>query len=128
MAKRVLIIEDDADTRWMLADALGQRGYEVDTALDGTYALARLDGTPPDLVTLDLNMPILDGKGVMEKMRQHPTWARVPVLVLSGSGDAPNWVRQSNAAGYLRKPFTLDALARAVEDLAPHHPTILPRG
>ncbi len=127
MGKRVLVIEDDADTRWMIADLLGSRGYEVETALDGTYALAKLEESPPDLVTLDLNMPILDGRAVIQKMRVNPIWANIPVLVLSGADDPPDWLRQMRAAGFLRKPFTLEALTRTIEKLAPHQPSVLPQ-
>ncbi len=123
----MLVIEDDADTRHLLADILVARGYQVDTALDGTQALARLNQQAPDLVTLDLNMPILDGRQVLERMRTTSGCTHIPVLILSGALESPQWIRSYKAAGYLSKPFTLEALTRAVESLAPNRPSILPR-
>jgi two-component system KDP operon response regulator KdpE len=127
VAKRVLIVEDDADTRHMLADILTGRGYDVDMAFDGTQAVARLSQPPPDLVTLDMNMPIVDGEQVLERMRATSGWSQVPVLVLSGAVKAPEWVLTTRAAGFLSKPFTLDELTRAVERLAPTQVSLLPK-
>ncbi len=121
------MVEDDADTRWMLADVLKARGYEVETALDGTQALKRMEASAPDLVTVDLNMPVMDGRTLMERMRTTPVLADVPVLVLSGASEAPDWVKTTKAAGFLHKPFKLDELTRAVERLLPFQPSILPK-
>jgi CheY-like chemotaxis protein len=127
VAKRVLIVEDHTDTRLMLADLLSHWGYEVVTAVDGTQVLRYLHEAPPDLVTLDYNMPVMNGVQLLDKMRSTAGWTQVPVLVLSGSLDAPAWVAGQKHASYLQKPFTVEALSHALEDLAPRQPRILPK-
>ncbi|HEU0168966.1 MAG TPA: response regulator, partial [Chloroflexota bacterium] len=89
MAKRVLIVEDHTDTRLMLADLLSHWGYEVDTAVDGTQAIRHLSDPAPDLITLDYNMPVMNGVQLLEKIRSTAGWTQIPVLVLSGSLEAP---------------------------------------
>lgn len=118
-ARRVLIIEDDPGVRWMLADVLGQNGYDVDTALDGQQALDKLAGPVPDLITLDLNMPVLDGVEVAHHIHGAPGWSTVPILILSAKHDAPDWAKKLGAVAYLQKPFDLKSLVAAVDRLAP---------
>ena len=118
-AKRVLIIEDDPGVRWMLADVLQQHGYDVDTALDGQQALDKLSGPVADLVTLDLNMPIMDGVEVAHHIHGNARWSHVPILILSAKHDAPEWAKKLGAVAYLQKPFDLKSLVAAVDRLAP---------
>ena len=122
----MLVIEDDADTRWMLADVLTSRGYDADTSFDGTQALKKLAGDPPDLVTLDLNMPLIDGGEVLERMRSDLRGASVPVLILSGAMEAPEWARRFKNVSFLRKPFEVSQLMRRVEEVLPPRPNTLP--
>lgn len=101
--KRVLVVDDSALMRRLLSRALeGQTDFVVDgTAIDGRAALAAIDRRPPDLVTLDVEMPQLDGLATLERIRQR--WPRLPVIMCST-------LTAGGAA------VTLDALARGASD------------
>jgi len=113
--QRVLVIEDDADVREMVATLLKTRGYESAVCADGVEAFAQLyAGLWPCMILLDLMMPKMDGWQFMEQLRAVPAFSRIPVVVLSAYG-SPEGVRSLGAADYLRKPFDPDALVAAVE-------------
>jgi DNA-binding response OmpR family regulator len=111
---RVLIIEDDSEIREDLAEILSEEGFQVATAANGADGLRQLRQEPCCVVLLDLMMPVLDGWGFRAQQTKDPTIAAVPVLVVSGASDVPQRARALNAAGYLRKPFGLDELVKAV--------------
>lgn len=125
-AARVLLVEDNpADVR-LFKEALRQRNIEIDleTASDGEAALAFLDECRdgverqvPDLVVLDLNLPGIDGREVLEKVKQDPVLRRVPVLIMStsSSDDDIRACYERHANGYLTKPIGVPALSDALE-------------
>jgi DNA-binding response OmpR family regulator len=115
-AARVLVIDDDADTRGLVAELLGRAGLSVDQAGDGRAGLRALHGAPPDLVVLDVSMPELDGWQTLERIRD---LSDVPVLMLTGRGDELERVRglQAGADDYLVKPFGRQELVARVQAL-----------
>ncbi len=82
----ILVVDDDDDFREALCEVLSEAGYPVEQAADGEQALARMTGEVPGIVLLDLKMPVLDGWGVVERMRKDPRTAHVPILILSAYG------------------------------------------
>lgn len=106
----LLVVDDDRDVRETLAEVLEGPGVSVEAYENGRDVLTRLERGPvPDLMLLDLMMPYVDGFGVLSQMRQMPSLAKVPVIVVSASLEA----EQSLAAGatsVLSKPFELDQL------------------
>lgn len=84
-AGRILIVEDDDDTRRWLARALEGWGWQVSEADNGRVALERLASTPPDLIVLDLIMPEMDGFEFMSQLRQHETLRDLPVVVITAA-------------------------------------------
>ncbi len=82
----ILVVDDDDDFREALCEVLSEAGYPVEQAGDGEQALARMAGEVPGIVLLDLKMPVLDGWGVVERMRKDPRTAHVPILILSAYG------------------------------------------
>ena len=109
--QRILIVEDDEDLRQLFRVALTLAGYEVEEAGDGLEALRRLDHAPPDLVILDLNLPLIGGAAVRQEIASHVFTRDIPVVIVTGSaGD----LSAMNAACTLRKPITPDELVRAV--------------
>ena len=115
---RVLVVEDDDSVALVLADLLEEEGFEVKRAANGRAGLDLLEAFRPQLVLLDLMMPILDGWGFRAQQRQlAPDLAQIPVLVLSGARDAVKAADDLGAAGVLAKPFEVDALAEAVRRL-----------
>jgi CheY-like chemotaxis protein len=111
---RVLVVDDDAALRWLVAAALGEEGYEVLGVADGPAALALLAAPPPGLalILLDLRLPGMDGAAVVAAYRRLPP-PHLPVLLLSAALDAAA-VLPDGAVGLLAKPFDLDDLLVAV--------------
>ncbi|MBV8817689.1 MAG: response regulator, partial [Acidobacteriaceae bacterium] len=80
---RILIVEDDPDTRAMVSGILQREGFLVDTATDGIEGLRLIEASPPDLILLDLMMPNMDGFEFAERMRSRPDWRQIPIIVLT---------------------------------------------
>ncbi len=105
----ILIVEDDADLREMMAQLLTLEGYRAETVANGRDALDYLHrGDRPDLILLDLMMPIMDGWEFRRRQREDPALADVPVVVLS----ALDQTRAADLGGtaFLKKPLDFDRL------------------
>ena len=113
---RVLVVDDEAQIRHALQRALRARGYEVALAPDGEQALTQAEDFGPDLVVLDLNLPVMDGLEVCRRLRG---WSTVPILVLSVREDESDKVAALDlgADDYLTKPFGVDELLARVRAL-----------
>ena len=113
----ILLVEDEDQLRRVLKDLLERDGFTVAEARDGAEALVQVDRVAPDVVVLDLNLPGLDGYGVLTRLRAQPATASVPVLVLTAKGDEDNEVRvfQLGADDFLTKPFRARALAARID-------------
>jgi two-component system response regulator MprA len=121
--KCVLVVDDDAAIRLLIADALEFEGYEVITATDGADALAKLLARHPDAIVLDLMMPVMDGRAFLAAAREAEMGGRsTPVLVLSASHDLPAIAPQLGVRACLCKPFDLDILLAVVERLVEAEP------
>src|SRR5699024_7435122 len=103
----ILIVEDDADSRVMVATLLTLHGYPVVTAANGAEGLAVARAHQPCLVLLDLMMPIMDGPAFRSEQLADPRLAGIPVLCLSGRHDAAAVARDLGAIGLLTKPVIL---------------------
>ena len=114
---RILVVDDQEDVRALLRVTLDSAGHEVTQAASGAAALRALDEGPvPELVVLDVQMPDIDGWDVLQRIRDNPATADVPVLmctVKASSADAERAWRLG-CDGYLTKPFGLDALVAEV--------------
>ncbi|MBW8773422.1 MAG: Flp pilus assembly complex ATPase component TadA, partial [Gemmatimonadetes bacterium] len=123
--RTVLVVDDEDHLRKLLCDLLAREGYTTIEARDGAEALDRVDQHAPDVVLLDLNLPGLDGYGVLAKLRSRPGTRLLPVVVLTAKGDEDNEVRvlQAGADDFLTKPFRARALyARLEKILQPRRP------
>jgi CheY-like chemotaxis protein len=119
---RLLLVEDSPADVFLVKEALREEGLncEVEVAEDGEAAIAILDrvdargeGSPPNLLVVDLNLPRVDGSRVLERLRQSPRCGGIPVIVISSSDSADDR-RQATmlAAEYFRKPSDLDQFMR----------------
>lgn len=118
-AKTILVAEDDANVRELVRTRLQISGYDVQTARTGGEALARIRTTPVDALILDINMPELDGFGVLRAIRGTPSIQRMPVLMLTARHAAQD-VRLALTLGardYLSKPFSEQQLVARVARL-----------
>ena len=116
-AKRVLVVDDESAIRTMIADALDFEGYDVVTATNGADALAKLAACEPDVIVLDLMMPVMDGRSFLMASRQQPRHAGIPVLVVSAAHDLTAAVSDLGARACLAKPFDLDVLLAVIDRL-----------
>lgn len=117
MPKRVLVIDDDAQTRDLVAAFLGGAGYEVRGAEDGATGLRLAAAEPPDVVVLDVQMPGMDGYKVCQILRRGLQTRRIPIVMLTASDD-PHLNREAYAAGAqacVPKPFRKEGLIAAIE-------------
>ena len=111
----VLIVDDDPDIRDAVGECLRFEGYGVHAAADGKDALDRLEfGLRPDVILLDLMMPVLNGFDVLLALQARPEWRSIPVVVVSANRgyEAEDL---SGAVSILRKPVSVDRLIAAVE-------------
>jgi type II secretory ATPase GspE/PulE/Tfp pilus assembly ATPase PilB-like protein/ActR/RegA family two-component response regulator len=110
---KVLLVDDEDQLRRVMRDLLERDGYVVTEARDGVEALDQIDRHAPDIIVLDLNLPGLDGYGVLSHLRSRPATAGIPVVVLTAQGDEDNEVRvfEMGADDFLSKPFRARALS-----------------
>jgi len=116
---KVLIAEDNAVNRELLRELLEARGYEVTEACDGAEAVQAVEKARPDLLLVDIGMPVLDGFGVLRKIRENPANDSLPVLAVTAyamQGDRER-VLSSGFNGYLSKPVNATALAEELKRL-----------
>lgn len=113
--RTVLVVDDDPSLRRMLTLALRNDGFRVCCAIHGAQALEELERCRPDVIVLDLEMPVMDGRTFYRTMREQG-W-ETPVLIVSGERAAAA-ARELRADGYLAKPFNPEALLAKVTTLA----------
>ncbi|RYZ39171.1 MAG: response regulator [Myxococcaceae bacterium] len=106
--KRLLIVDDELAIVEALQDILSLEGYDIDTAYNGDEGLQRLMAAKPDLVLLDLMMPVMDGGELLRRIRAHPDLRHIPVVVMS-AGRLTEEERRASSH-FLAKPFELDDL------------------
>jgi CheY-like chemotaxis protein len=114
-SRRILVVEDDAITLCAIRMVLKWEGYDVDCARDGREALDKLRRSPnkPDLILLDVQMPVLDGEQFRQQQRGDPALRDIPVVVISGDGSAC-----PDVPARLLKPFRPIHLLDAVRSWA----------
>ena len=115
---RVLVIEDELPIRMLLCDVLASEGLEVRTARHGLEGLAMLESWRPDLILLDLSMPVMDGWTFRSQQRAAEEISEIPVVVLSAESNLrPRRVRTLEPAAVLTKPCNPDVLVQTVSQL-----------
>jgi two-component system, chemotaxis family, chemotaxis protein CheY len=119
MAKTILIVDDSASVRQLLGILLKGAGYAVIEAEDGKDALSKLAGQKIHLIVSDVNMPNLDGIGLVKAVKQLPTYKFTPIIMLTTESQEAS-KREGQAAGakaWVVKPFKADQMLTAVEKL-----------
>ena len=119
MAKTILVVDDSASIRQVVRMALTHAGYEVVEAYDGRDALAKLNGQTIHLIVSDVNMPNLDGIGLIEQVKQHPSYKSTPIMMLTteAQGATKEAGEAAGATAWLVKPFQPLTLLAAVAKL-----------
>lgn len=117
--KTVLSVDDSASMRQMVTFVLEGAGYRVLQAEDGEAALAKLAGMRPDMIITDMNMPRLDGIGLIKRLRADPKMSGLPILMLSTESEEAKKQagKAAGATGWIVKPFDQAKLVAVVKKL-----------
>ena len=117
MGKRILTVDDSKTMREMVSLTLRGADYDVLLAEDGQDALGKLKSEQVDLIITDINMPNLDGIGLIKALRQDPKYKSTPILVLTteSDGDKKYEGRSAGATGWVVKPFEPNKLLQVVQ-------------
>jgi CheY-like chemotaxis protein len=111
--ERILVIEDDSATRTFVVELLVDAGYEVRAACDGAEGIVSMSETRPDLIVVDLRMPVMDGWAFRRRQQDLDGFGKIPTIVVSGTSERPS-LEQLGSATFVAKPFENDDLLRAV--------------
>jgi DNA-binding response OmpR family regulator len=119
MQRKVLVVEDDPDQLEVIRSTLKEAGFAIGTAANGIDALLKTRSVSPDLIVLDLMLPGLNGFDICESLRQDPSTASVPIIMLTGlHGQFGRFAGlEAGASEFLYKPFNPDELISKVEEL-----------
>jgi two-component system chemotaxis response regulator CheY len=121
----ILVVEDTAEIRDLIADTLTDEGYTVECARNGVEALAAVEHDAPVLVLLDLHMPVLDGWGFSRALAARALY--IPIIVLTAATHAARYCKEVGAVDCICKPFALMDLLATVDQAfqaAPRRPAI----
>lgn len=117
MTKCILVVDDEATIRELVADALREADYQVRTAANGALAWQTLSEWLPDAIVLDLMMPLLDASGLIKLLRSDARFAAIPVLIVTAAYGAGPGAERLGAQAWLSKPFALDDLLARIAAL-----------
>ncbi|MGH2411024.1 MAG: response regulator, partial [Chloroflexota bacterium] len=105
--RRVLVVDDEDAICDTVATILEDEGYTVATAVNGAALKVAADSSP-DVILLDIMMPLMDGPEVYRRLHLDQRTASIPVVVMTAAGNADSWARKLGATAALQKPFALD--------------------
>jgi len=105
--KKILVVDDEKDVRDLVRRILARGGFEIITALDGKEGLAKVYSEAPDLMILDINMPVMDGWEVCRKIRGDPLYKHLPIIMLTVRRTKEDQLKGLGLGGdaYITKPF-----------------------
>ena len=113
--KDILIVEDEQDLSDLLLDVLETEGHRARTAGNGLEALSRIEERRPQLILLDMMMPVMDGWQFIERLRANEEWTSIPVVVMTAVYDMSSLERKTGAKAILTKPFDIELIVDAVD-------------
>lgn len=119
--KRILLVDDDKGLLRTMEDFLTHQGFEVVCAWDGKQALARMDEAKPDLLVLDISMPVMGGLEVLKRIQNPDGSMRCPVLVLTARAAMEPFCEGIAVDAFLAKPVTQDALISRIRQILAAH-------
>jgi DNA-binding response OmpR family regulator len=118
---RIIIVDDDRDTRELLAMALESEGFEVSSAANGLRLISSLQLRRPHLILLDVNMSWIDGFELCKAVKKNESFRDIPVVFVSGRGESEDRRKgmEAGAADYFVKPLDLNLLLARIRELVP---------
>jgi len=121
MSKRILVVEDQEDNRRILRDLLTSADYEMTEAVDGEQALAAVAKQRPDLILMDIQLPVLDGYEATRRIKADPALKNVPIIAVTSyalSGDEAK-ARAAGCDDFVPKPFSPRQLLAKIRKMLP---------
>jgi two-component system cell cycle response regulator DivK len=121
MTRHILIVEDHEDNRQILRDLLASVDYDISEAHDGEAALVAVKARRPDLILMDIQLPLLDGYEVTRRIKSDPDLKGIPIIVVSSyalSGDEPK-ARVAGCDAYVTKPYSPRQLLAKIKEFLP---------
>jgi two-component system, cell cycle response regulator DivK len=121
MSKRILVVEDQEDNRQILRDLLANAGYDMIEAEDGQQAIAAAAQHRPDLILMDIQLPMLDGYEATRRIKADPALNAIPIIVVTSyalSGDEER-ARAAGCDAYVAKPYSPRALLAKIREYVP---------
>jgi two-component system chemotaxis response regulator CheY len=121
MPKTALVVDDSATIRQMVSCTLEESGFHVLQGSNGEEGLAHLDGRRVELIVTDLNMPVMDGFGLIRQARTRDAYKFIPILVLTTESKESRKLegKQAGATGWIVKPFNPTLLRQVVAKVVP---------
>jgi two-component system cell cycle response regulator DivK len=119
MSKKILVVEDTEDNRQILRDLLGMAGYEMVEAHDGAQGVAMAAEHRPDLILMDIQMPVLDGYEATRRIKADPALAAIPIVAVTSyalSGDEQK-ARDAGCNDYIAKPYSPRQMLAKVREI-----------
>jgi CheY-like chemotaxis protein len=120
---RILIVEDDVDTRDILAMILEDEGYLVDVLDDGRYVASQVERERPDVITLDIGLPGRSGQAILDDLERNPVTSSIPVVIISGHTRTLTDPNRDRTSHVIAKPFyvtqVLEEIQRALAEGKP---------
>lgn len=119
MVRTILVVDDSQVDRSNLEKVLSDAGYQVSTAIDGEKALESIKNSRPDLVMMDVNMPVMDGFAATRALRNSPDTKDLPVVLVTSKGQKADkaWGKMLGAKGHITKPYTNDEVLSIVNSI-----------
>ena len=121
MKKRILVIEDTLDNRLIMGDLLSGGGYDIVEAVDGAAGVAMAATERPDLILMDIQLPVIDGYEATRRIKANPELAAIPIVAVTsyalGGDEAKAWA--AGCDGYVAKPFSPRELLAKVREFLP---------
>jgi two-component system cell cycle response regulator DivK len=121
MTKRILIVEDQEDNRAILRDLLSQAGYDLIEAADGGQGVDLAQKERPDLILMDIQLPVIDGYEATRRIKGNAALKAIPIIAVTSyalSGDEAK-ARAAGCDGYVTKPFSPRQLLAKVREYMP---------
>jgi CheY-like chemotaxis protein len=115
MAQKLLLVDDVEDNRFVFSTVLARNGYDVLIATNGREAVEQAKVVAPDLILMDLQMPVMDGWEATRLLKADSATASIPIVALSAGDPASARLKDAGFCAYVRKPILGRELARAVE-------------
>jgi CheY-like chemotaxis protein len=118
MSRKILIIEDNEQNLYLLTFILRNHGYDVEAAQDGQEGIDKAVAVHPDLILLDVQLPVMDGYAVARRLRTYPELAQTPIIAVTSYAMVGDRERalESGCTGYIEKPINPDTFMAQVEE------------